>query len=556
MEEPRLDRQRVARRKLLRLGGIGAVGAGSAWLIACGGGDRKETSATAGAGAAAAGRAGTQVAGAGTQVAGIQPKTGGKFVSSFAEGMTLLDPHMERISYHLEAFNKLLKTPPDGKVVNDLATGYEQPDAETYIFKLPAEAPFHDLPPVSGRGMAAEDVAYSFKRMVTPKPEFQKKYYFDRMKSIEGVDKQTVRLVTDGPFAPQLGYVAATHAVVVPREAVEQFGDLREHVIGTGPFQMTGYQAQVSYSFKRHPRYFRKGLPYLDEVELLRIADTATAIARFRSKQLDFVAVTGRDARQLRGGGFQEFESDGNSLQIRPNVTRPPFNDPRVRRALHLAVDRQQLIDLVLGGAGYIYTDLPRYFPAALKPDELLKMPGFRPDKNEDLAEARKLLGAAGYGGGFAFESIAYTPEGPDNGEVLRNQFAALGIKYTPRQVARAEFTTLQLEKRSDALLTPSSQRDEVDEYYYAVYHSKGSRNDTGLADPQVDALCEAQQRETNPEKRNKILRDLSLKLLEAPAWVPLHTQLSYDFEQPEVRGLARGAINYWQFLLEETWRG
>ena len=555
MNGARSGRRTIPRRAALRLGGLGAAGLGSAWLLACGGGDKTGKEATTGA-AESAGRAGAKVGGGMTPAAGQQPRPGGKFVSAFEQGMTVLDPHMERISYHLHAFNKLIKNMPDSSIKHDLATGYEQPDAETYIFKLPAQVPFHDIPPVSGRGMAAEDVAYSFKRMVTPKPEFQKKYYFDRMKSIEGVDKQTVKLATDGPFAPQLGYVAATHAVVVPREAVEQFGDLREHVIGTGPFQLTGYQAQVSYAFKKHPRYFKQGLPYLDEVELLRIADKSTQTARFRSKQLDIVLTTGRDARQLRGGGFQEFEADGGNMTIRPNVTRPPFNDPRVRRALHLIIDRKQVIDLVLTGAGYLFADLPRYYPAALQPDELAKLPGFRQDKKEDHAEARKLLEAAGYGRGFSFETISYVVDAPDVAEVLRAQFQPFGIQVNNRAMQFSEWTTLQLEKRFDAMLTGGSQRDEADEYYYAVYHTKGARNDTGLSDPKIDALCEAQQRETSPEKRNKLLRDLSLALLEAPVWIPLYVSLAYDFEQPEIRNLQRGAINYWQFLLEETWRG
>jgi peptide/nickel transport system substrate-binding protein len=556
MHEGWFRRQRISRRSALRLGGLGTAGLGSAWLLACGGGSTKESAqTTVGAGAAAAGRAGTQVAG-GAAAATTQPKSGGKFVSSFSQGLTVLDPALERISYHLEAFNKLLKTPADGKLTNDLATGYEQADPQTYIFKLPSTVPFHNVDPVNGRSMTAEDVAYSFKRMVTPKPEFQKKYYFDRMKAIEAADPQTVKLVTDGPFAPQLGYVGATHAVVVPREAVEKWGDLREHVIGTGPFQMTDFQSQVQYSFKKHSAYFKSGLPYLDEVQLLRIADTGTAISRFRSKQLDWISVNGRDAKQLRGAGFQEFESDGGSSQVRPNVTKPPFNDPRVRKALHLIIDRKQIIDLTLGGAGYVYADLPRYFPAAIKPDELAKMPGFRADKKDDLAEAKKLLEAAGYGNGFSFETISYAVDAPDQAQVLRAQFQPFGIQLSNRAMEFSEWTTLVLDKKFDAMLTGSSQRDEVDEYYYAVYHSKGSRNDTGLSDPKIDAMCVAQQQELDPDKRAQILRDISLAMLEMPAWIPLYTALSYDFEQPDIRNLQRGAISYWQFLLEGTWRG
>ncbi|MFN8558136.1 MAG: ABC transporter substrate-binding protein [Dehalococcoidia bacterium] len=557
MQEQTVRSRSVGRRRALQLGGIGLAGAGSLWLLACGGGGAKKeaASSTVGAGAAQAGRAGAAVAGVATQTAEKKFKPGGRFVSSFTQGMTVLDPHQERISYHLQAFNKLLKTPADGKLTNDLAASYEQPDPQTYIFKLPAEIPFHNIDPVNGRNMTAEDVAYSFKRMLTPKPEYQKKYYFDRMKSIEAVDKQTVKLTTDGPYSPQLGYVGATHAVIVPQEAVEKFGDLRNNVIGTGPFMMTDYKHQVSYSFKKHPKYFKKDLPYLDEVELLRIADQATAISRFRSKQLDVVATSGRDAKQLRGAGFQEFESDGNGYTIRPNVTKAPFNDPRVRRALHLLIDRKQIIDLVLAGAGYNFADLPRYFTAAIKPDELAKMPGYRQPKTEDIAEAKKLLEAAGVGKGFSFETISYVIDMPDVVQVLRSQLQPHGIQVTNRAMEFSEWTTLVLEKKFDAMITSGSQRDEADEYYYAVYHTKGARNDTGISDPKIDAMLLAQQQEVVPEKRDKLLRDISLSLLEAPVWIPLYVGITFDFEQSDVRNLQRGSINYWHFLLEQTAR-
>ncbi len=203
-----------------------------------------------------------------------------------------------------------------------------------------------------------------------------------------------------------------------------------------------------------------------------------------------------------------------------------------------------------------MYADLPRYFPAAIKPDELAKMPGFRADKKDDLAEAKKLLEAAGYGNGFSFETISYAVDAPDQAQVLRAQFQPFGIQLSNRAMEFSEWTTLVLDKKFDAMLTGSSQRDEVDEYYYAVYHSKGSRNDTGLSDPKIDAMCVAQQQELDHDKRAQILRDISLAMLEMPAWIPLYTALSYDFEQPDIRNLQRGAISYWQFLLEGTWRG
>lgn len=536
----------ISRRRALKYGLTGLAGLAGAALIGCG--DSNEAgsaTATAVSGTAVSGKA---AANAGTAVASATGAVtrGGKFAWSFQSGLTNIDPHIERIHTFMVGYNKLVKNMPDGSQALDLASSVELPDAQTFIFKLQKGVKFHNIAPVNGREMTAEDVVYSIKRMTTPKPEFQKKYYFDRVKSVEAVDNYTVKLVTSGPFAPQLGYAGSTHACIVPKEV----SDFREIMIGTGPFILKQNRPQVSLTATRNPDYFRAGRPYLDELEHVKVADTATTISRFRSGQLDWVTVNGKDAVQLRGQKWQEQQADAGSSQLRFNVTQKPFDDPRVRRALHLAIDRKQVIDIVLGGAGYIYSDIPRYFPAALQADELQKMPGFRADKQADMTEAKQLLKAAGFSG--EFQTISYSAIYSDIAQLLNSQFAPLGVSIKPIQMQFSEWTTLVLQKKFQAMLTGSSQRDELDEYYYAVYHPKGARNDTGFSDPAITALVEQQQQESDAKKRNAIVRDVTLKMLEQPAWIPLYTGLAYDFLQPAVKGLQRDSVNYWGYLTED----
>ena len=219
-----------------------------------------------------------------------------------------IDPHLETWGAALQVvhqtYNALLKFNHDGtKILPDLAESWEQKDDVTYVFQLRQGVKFHNVPPVNGRELTSEDVKYSIERQMTDQPgKFQHAYFFlGKLASIETPDKYTIVFKTKEPYAPFLNYIANPWTVIVAREVVEKHGDLQRHAIGTGPFIMQEYRREQEAVFVKNPHYFKKGLPYLDEVRLQYVIDPAAATAAFRGQQTDISMLEFADVRLDQG---------------------------------------------------------------------------------------------------------------------------------------------------------------------------------------------------------------------------------------------------------------
>jgi ABC-type transport system substrate-binding protein len=146
-------------------------------------------------------------------------------------------------------------------IEGDLAESWTQPSDTTYVFKLRRGVRFHAKPPVNGRELTAEDVKFTFERMLTEACRNASMYR--AIAKVEAVDRYTVRFTLSEPFAWFLDMVASPMAGgIVARECVEKWGDLKkpEAVIGTGPWMLECYRPNVSLTMVRHPGYFVPGL--------------------------------------------------------------------------------------------------------------------------------------------------------------------------------------------------------------------------------------------------------------------------------------------------------
>src|SRR5215468_2603733 len=251
----------------------------------------------------------------------------------------------------------------------DVAERWETPDDTTYIFHLRHGVTWQNKPPANGRELVAEDVKFTFDRFLA-EPANPLRYMLEPVDRVEVVDRYTVKFVLKEPYVWLLDVLATSKAMwIIAPEVVEHFGDLKkpESAIGTGPFLLERYEPNVKTVFKRHPEYFLTGRPWVDGVEGLVLNDPSTALAMYRTGQLDMGPQANWTVRQpdleaLKQSHPQLLYRDfllPNSQRIFMRTDQPPFNDVRVRRVISQAIDRQAIIEAVWG-RGELTAAVPR----------------------------------------------------------------------------------------------------------------------------------------------------------------------------------------------------
>ena len=520
MQTDNIWKHQIGRRRVIGGASVVGLGAVSAALIGCG---KKAETPPAAAPKSAAPAAMTPQATA-------KAKPGGELRFAVDGDPVSYDPHIEA-SYRTQwsvggVYNRVLGLTTDLKITPELAASWETPDPTTVVLKMQQGVKFHNVAPVSGRAFTAEDVVWSINRITTNKPEFQRRYMFDAIEKITATDANTVTIKLKQPFAPLFGYLANPFTVVAPKEAAEAKGDLRTVAVGTGPFVFKSGQKGVSYKWDKNPAYWEKEMPYVDSYTLNVVPDAATRLSSLRAKQLDIEVVTPDQAGSLKGDSSFVIDSvtQGNNFTIRYNTTRAPFDDVRVRKAFDMVLDRKQIAQLVYGGgalpSGPINPGLGAW---AISQEDLAKAAGYRPDKAADIAEAKKLLEAAGQTN-FQFDYVYYTPavDHETVAQAAQQQLEKAGFKVKLTKMQYAEWIPLTLEKKFMMTGTGSGFRDNPDEYLYALFHSTSSRNDTGYKNPEIDKLLELSRTQLKEEERKATVMDLQKRLMnEVPnSWI------------------------------------
>jgi len=366
---------------------------------------------------------------------------GGTYRSAWAT-IRSLDPHIETAaattSFANMTYNGLLRLAPHMEEKElDAAESWKRVDNLTYIFKLRKGIRFHNIPPVNGRELTSTDVKYSIMRIsgkYGKRARFTHRYYFeDKLESIETPDRYTIIFKTKKPYAPFINYIASAWTKIVPREAVEKWGDLKTKAIGSGPFMLNEYVKGSHMDFKRHPNYFKKGLPYLDGIHAKFMPRPASFLAAFLAHKLD-------------GSGFYHFQVPTIQKEAPDAIIyewpgcytriirtppwaegkvplKPPFNDRRVRQAIAYAIDKEKLLKLAWDGKGQVQVGhVPRpYKPWGLSPADQWE---YNPEK------AKKLLAEAGYPNGFSCELMTWNlPYMTGPSQVIQQMLKEVGIK-------------------------------------------------------------------------------------------------------------------------------
>lgn len=535
-----LPRTRVSRRRWLTGTATATAGAFALAASGCGGGTKDTPTTNSSTGSIR--EAATAAAAAATPEPAGKP--GGEIRVAMDQDPVSLDTHIEA-SYRTQwvvqgAYNRLLDLSSDLVIGPELATSWEQPDPTTLTLKLRDGVKFHNVAPANGRTFTAEDVVWNINRIATNKPEFQRQYMFEAMTSVTAPDPSTVVIKLRQPFAPLLAYLANPFNGMAAKEAAGD-GDLRAKVLGTGPFVYKEGQKGVAYKLAKNPDYWQKDRPYLNGLTISIIPDAGSRLGALRAKQLDIENPLPDQAESFKNAsGFTYEESlQGGITALRYVASKPPFNDARVRRALDLVVNRKQMIDLVVNGKASITGAIPFSLSEwALNSDELSKTPGYREQKDQDIADAKKLLTAAGQADA-EFALLFYSP--PDEYEkvavILQQQMQKAGLKVRLDKKEYAAWVPLTINLDYQFTDTGAGFRDNPDEYLYAPFHSKSSRNSTGYNNPDVDKLLEQQRTQLNNTERKNTVLAIQRKLVEEAPYSFLYNSPVFEVRVSSLQG-------------------
>jgi peptide/nickel transport system substrate-binding protein len=413
---------------------------------------------------------------------------------------------------------------PVGKMLlePDLVERWEEPSDTRYILHLRQGVLFHNKPPVGGRELVAEDVRYSIERFLTVAGNNNSSLLED-IDSAKVLDKYTVQVDLKQPNVWLLDYLAdASILPIIPQEVIDQFGHMRkpEAVIGTGPWMLTSYEPKVKSIFVKNPTYFRPGLPYLDEIHFIVIDDDSTASAAYMSGQLDF---GWQFVSTIRLEELEEFNKRHPDWHYEPflwnvqmhlymHTDQPPFNDQRVRQAISMAMNRQEMIDTIGHGQGKMDTAVPASLTQWHLPVDQLGAGATYHQYNPQ--EARRLLKEAGHPNGFTASMLVFTGYGAawaDIIDLVANYLREVGINV---QIVNKEYgayiKTLTSRNYDDMVLALHKPYVIPDGFVYDRYQMNTYRNLSFVDDAKLRELAQAQRREKDPARRKALLDALS----------------------------------------------
>ncbi|MEK7777345.1 MAG: ABC transporter substrate-binding protein, partial [Chloroflexota bacterium] len=449
------------------------------------------------------------------------------------------DPHSNANLYSYLLVNRVGR-----EMVCDLCTEWKQEDGgKTLVFNLTKEAVYED-----GSKLTSKDVVYSLRKMIgeidgkiSPRCGVIKEYLAkDVAQPFEAPDAYTVKIHLAHPSAAVLLNLSMNFCAVLKEGTTTK--DVLQKPNGSGPFRIGRWDKGATLQLVRTPGYWKKDsngvvLPYLDALELIAVPDAEVQRAAALTGRLDhggnYVGAP-LDAVKLA----EQFQKDGKGtfLQTKSdsvggvimNTTKPPFNNPKLRKAVDLAMDRVAHKAILWNDRGHAALYQPNNYAGARKEEEVWNIiPGWGTGakKAAELEQAKQLMKEAGYPDGFStqvycFNALYYEL---NTAEFVTTVLQRLGIK-----------SELKCYESTATFFPPMSNLEyQVAGYIYgygvpepdimlgSYFITGGNRNWSGVSDPRIDALYQQEKAELDPQKRIRLVRQAEDILLELAPWAP-----------------------------------
>ena len=484
------------------------------------------------------------------------PKRGGVLKYGITSRLPHFDFHQSGTINSLGSqgcmYDNLVRRDPrdSGKtIIPDLAHSWKiSPDGMTYTFFLREGVQFHD-----GAELTAEDVKATFDRIAKPPQgiSIPRSVLFAAVESITAKDKLTVEFKLSGPRPPEfiMSAIASGWNAVVRKKTLEdnQFNLRRvADIPGTGPFKSKRRIENELWVMERNEKYWNKGLPYLDGIEFYHGLPFSTELGSgVISGRTDYARVvdpvTARKA--LATPGMSSLNFYQSVIQgVWPNARKKPLDDPRVRRAIHLAFDKPVLVDVVkdvapmmVGGFLYPFSEF------ATPIDELRKKIGYQDDPTAAINEAQALMKAAGYGDGIKDLDfmVRDLPSFKLWAQAIQSMLQqTLKIETKLRSVVESVwFDDIANGNYGMAIGAVVSTLLDPSDYFNAWYKKGGPQNYAGWDNPKFNELLPQIDSEVDPKKRLAVIRQAEAILESDPPVFPICWEKINDVWYNYVKG-------------------
>jgi peptide/nickel transport system substrate-binding protein len=451
------------------------------------------------------------------------PKRGGILKAAFSADPAGFDPvrgpsGMSHVVIE-QVYSTLMALDADAKPYPELAESFQvSDDGLQYTFKLRAGVTFHN-----GDELTAEDVKFSFDRLRAKDSGYSYTAQVETIDTVDVVDKLTVRFKLTKRTGPFLVYMAFPGSSIVPKKLVESGYDLNAKPVGSGPFKFVSYEPRSVIKFDRNEKYFQEGKPYFDAMEYRIIPDITALTNAVASGEVNFSnEIPPKDWASMKTNAELKSQTlEGSRYYwLIPNNTTKPLDNPKVRQAIGLAIDRSALVagaffgqaTAIRGGVipewNWGYADIK-----------------FFGEKGE-VAKAKALLAEAGFPNGFETSMTMASSFPPMMGmaPIIQANLAAIGIK--------AKINSMEIPRYWDEIWGPSkfdmtamywlSPLADPDDFVTNNYKRGMAVNVQKSGSAELDAILDEAKQAPSQDARKAIYKKMQEMSLEEMGIVPL----------------------------------
>jgi len=463
------------------------------------------------------------LAGGSTMAANI--KDGGDLRAALTGEPDVLDPATSSIYTGAQVyegiFSKLIDMDASGKFVPDLATSWEKTDPKTWKFNLVTNAAFHN-----GEKFTSADVKYTFERILDPKTASAYAGLYAQIESVDATDPAVAVFHLKSTFGPFLTNLA-TNGEIVSKKAIEN-GDAARNPVGTGPFMFVEWVQGDHITLKKNPTYFKAGLPHLDTVTFRFLPVDQSRIDALSAGELDWVdAIPLQQVPTLKNDPRFTYVTSpvaGIPDFLALNTKAAPFDNPKIRQAVALAINRSDIRDLAYLGTGELGL---AEVPTGSTWYDKTGIFGATPD----IAKAKQLLADVGYPNGLTVEYLGLPqyPELLKTGQVVRDELKAVGIDMTIKPVDVSVWFDAYSTGKYQITSAYQERTIDPDNFYSLVLKSGGPINTVGYSNPAVDALIEKAAASADEAERKDLYKQIrTIVTSDAPLVFAHYETLNY----------------------------